>query len=116
MVEVAAALAISAASIVAIFSAMRVSSGGAHHSRMLTGSVLLAETLLSEARLGLYSNPVFETRSGQKGSYRWRVRTVPTAVENLGAICVRVTWRQQHRHEQYDLVSLVHVQPTFEGK
>jgi len=115
MVEVAAALAISAASIVAIFGAMRLCSDGVHHGTMLTGAVLLAETLLGETRMGLYSNPTLEIKTGQKGLYRWRVQTAPTAVENLAAICVRVTWRQRRRREQYDLVSLIHVEPTFEG-
>jgi len=114
MVEVIVALAILGISLAAVFGSMRMCSTASHHSRMLTKSVLLAESLLTEVKLD--RNPVFETRRGQKGLYRWRVQIAAAPVENVGAICVRVKWQEQQRTQQYELLSLIHIKPAIEGK
>ena len=114
MVEVVVALAILSTTILAVFGAMRVCSTGAHHARMLTRSVLLAETLLAEAMLS--ERLVFETTRGQMDAYSWEVRTMATPVDNLGAIHVKVTWREQQREQQYELLSLVHKGPSMQGR
>jgi hypothetical protein len=105
MVEIVVALTILSITIVAVFGAMRTCATAAHHTRMLTRSVLLAESLLVEARLS--DNAVFETRQGQDDLYRWTIRIVPTPVESLGAIHVQVQWQEQLRPQQYELFSLV---------
>jgi len=114
MVEVVVALAILATTVVAMFGAMRNCLTAAHHSRMLTGSVLLAETLLAEAILS--EKMTFETKRGQQDSYRWQVQTVATPIENLGAIRVKVSWWEQQREQQYELLCLVQIKTTVEGK
>lgn len=114
MVEVIVALAVLGTSIIAVFGAMSTCSMAAHHTRMLTKSVLLAESLLAEARLT--ENAVFETKEGREGSYRWQVRIAPTPVENLAAIHVQVKWQEQRRQQQYELFSLIHMKPLIEGK
>jgi prepilin-type N-terminal cleavage/methylation domain-containing protein len=105
MVEVVVALAILGTTIVAVFGAMQTCSMAAYHSRMLTGSVLLAEKLMVEARLS--GNTAFETNEGTAEPYRWKVQVAPTPVENLGAIRVQVKWLEQQREQQYELFSLV---------
>jgi hypothetical protein len=112
MVEVVVAVAVLSTSIIAVFGAMRTCSRAAHHSRMLTKSVILAESLLVETWLS--ENAVFETRQGQEGPYHWNVRIVPTPVENLGAIQVQVTWQEQQREQQYKLISLVQMKSFIE--
>jgi hypothetical protein len=72
---------------------------------MLTRSVLLAESLLTEAMLS--ENTAFETKEGQEERYRWKVEIVPTPVDDLGAIRVQVRWLEQGREQQYELFSLV---------
>ncbi len=106
--EVVVSLALLGFALMAIFAALSSCATAAHHARMLTRSVLLAERLLVEAQLA--RNPSFETRNGQEGPYTWQVRLVPTAVESLGAIHVRVTWPEQQRPQAYDLYSLAAMQ------
>jgi general secretion pathway protein I len=113
IVEVVVALTILGVAVMAIFGALRACSQATHHARMLTGSVLLAERLLTEIRLN--ENRAFETRNGGDGLYQWRVRVAPTPVEGLGAIHVQVTWPEQQRRQQYDLFSLAHMQ-SFEQR
>jgi type II secretory pathway pseudopilin PulG len=108
IVEVVVALTILGVAIMAIFGALRACSQGTHHARMLTGSVLLAERLLTEIRLS--DTRTFETRQGGDGLYQWCVRVAPTPVEGLGAIHVQVTWPEQQRRQQYDLFSLIQAQ------
>jgi general secretion pathway protein I len=112
MVEVVVALAILGTTIIAVFGAMRSCSRAAHHTRMLTKSVLLAETLLAEAKTSELA--VFETTQGQKDSYTWTVRIAPTPIENLGAIRVEVKWLEQQREQQYELLSLIYMRPSAE--
>jgi hypothetical protein len=89
----------------AVFYALRACSTAAHHSRMLTGSVFIAENLLIETMLN--ENTAFETTEGQNESYSWKVQIAPTPVENLGAVHVQVGWKEQNRGQQYDLFSLI---------
>jgi hypothetical protein len=86
----------------------------AYHSRMLTKSVLLAETLLTEAALN--KNKSFENTQGQTDTYLWQINIAPTPAENLAAIRVQVKWQEQQRPQQYELVSLMYIEPAFEGK
>jgi hypothetical protein len=113
MVEVVVALAILGTTIVAIFGAMRNCSRAAHHTRMLTKSVLLAETLLAEAKT--LDVAVFETREGQQDPYTWTVQVAPTPVENLAAVRVEVKWLEQEREQQYELLSLICINLSVEG-
>lgn len=114
MVEVVVAIALLGITMIAVFGAMRTCSRASHHARMLTKSVLLAETLVCET---VQSRHVaFETKQGQESPYRWKVRIVPTPVENLGAVHVQVTWREQQREQQYELLSLVHMKSFVERK
>jgi len=114
MVEIIAALAILSTSLLAVFGAMRVCSTASYHSRMLTQSVFLAESLLTETILN--KNIAFSTTQGQQDVYTWQVQTASTPVENLGAICVRVEWQEQQRKQQYELYSLIYIGALIEGK
>ncbi len=114
MVEVIVALTLLGITILAVFGALRTCAGATHHARVLTRSVLLAERLLTETYLD--HNRAFESRDGTEGIYQWRVRVVPTPVESLGAVHVRVKWPEQQRQQQYDLFSLVHMQSFGEQR
>jgi type II secretion system protein I len=105
MMEIVVALVILSTAIIAIFGSMQTCARAAQHTRMLTRSVLLAESLLVETRLS--GNMAFETREGREDRYIWKVQIVPTPVESLGAIRVSVEWREQQRPQQYELFSLV---------
>ena len=115
MVEVVVSLVILSTTIIAVFGAMTTCLSGAHHTRRLMGSVLLAETKLVETRLRLSENAVFETTEGHEDLYRWEVRVVPTPVENLAAIRVQVKWLEQQRKQQYELFSLFYIKPAIRG-
>jgi type II secretion system protein I len=112
MMEVVVALVILSTTIIAVFGAMQTCARAAQHTRMLTQSVLLAESLLVETRLS--GNTAFETREGYEGRYNWKVQIVPTPVESLGAIHVCVEWREQQRPQQYELFSLVQMKSFTE--
>ena len=112
MVEVVVAIALLSITMITVFYAMRSCSTAAHHARMLTKSVLLAESLLVESRLS--ENTVFETREGQEDSYWWKVQIAPTPIENLGAIHVQVKWQEQQRQQQYELFSLIQMKSFTE--
>ena len=107
MVEVLVALVILGTTILAVFGALRDCSRAAHHTRMLTRSVLLAETLLADARTS--GEAVFETKQGQQDFYSWKVEIAPTPVDNLGAVRVEVRWLEQQRPQQYELLSLIYM-------
>ena len=112
MVEIIVALTILSVTMVAVFGAMRTCATAAHHTRMLTKSVLLAESLLAETRLS--ENTVYETREGRKDLYRWKIQIAPTPVESLGAIHVQVQWQEQQRQQQYELFSLIQMKSFTE--
>jgi len=114
LVEVIVALTIFGTGIVAVFGAMRTCAAAAHHNRMLTGSVLLAESLLAQTRLD--KNHAFQTKEGLRNLYSWKVQLVPTPVENLAAVKITVEWPEQQRVQAYELVSLIHIKPVVEGK
>jgi Tfp pilus assembly protein PilV len=115
MVEVVVALVILSTTVIAVFGAMTACLSGAHHTRRLTGSVLLAETKLVETRLRLSENATFETTQGHEDLYRWEVRVAPSPVENLAAIRVQVKWLEQQRQQQYELFSLFYIEPAIKG-
>lgn len=112
MVEVLVAVAILGTTTIAVFGAMRTCVRAAHHTRMLTRSVLLAESLLTEVMLS--DRRSFETTQGKKELYDWQVQIAQTPIENLGAVHVKVTWKEQGRLQNYDLFSLVQMK-TFSG-
>lgn len=112
LVEIVVSLAILSVTIVAVFGALRMCSRAAYHARMLTKSVLLAESLIVEKRIS--ENTAYETTEGQDGSYRWTVQVAPTPVESLGAIVVRVQWAEQQRPQQYELVSMIQMRSFTE--
>ena len=97
---------------IAVFGAMRSCAAAAHHSRLLMQSVLLAERLLVETKL--QENLAFERRKGQNERFSWQVHIVPTPIETLGAIHVRVNWPEQGREQQYELFSFVHMRSFAE--
>lgn len=102
------ALTLLGIALVAVFGALRTCVQATYHARMLTGSVLVAERLLTEVRLD--RQRAFATHEGRTDRYGWRVRVAPTPVESLGAVYVQVTWSEQERQQQYDLFSLVSMQ------
>jgi hypothetical protein len=99
------ALALLAISVLAIFSALRTCAGAAYHARMVTQSVLLAERLLVAAKAG--ETEAFGTTQGQQEPFAWTIQTVPTPVEDLAALCVRVRWQERQRQQEFELRSLV---------
>jgi len=114
MVEVIVALALLGITLIAIFGVMRTCAGAAHHARMLTGSVLLGETLIAEAATS--KNPAFETRQASVGLYHWELRLAQTPVESLGAVHVKINWLEQQRPQQYELLTFIRMKPAIEGK
>ena len=114
MVEVIVALAILSTSMLAVFGVLRMCLTANSSSQMLTKSVLLAESLLSETMLK--RSIVYQTTQGSEGPFGWQIQIAPTEMDNLAAICVLINWQQQQRQGQFELFSLVHIQPQFEGK
>ena len=104
LLEVVVALAILSSAMIAIFSTLRMCAGASQHGRMLTQAVLLAESRLTE--FSLEENPAYKTQSGVAGSFGWQIEVVPTEIENLAAVKTSITWSEQKRPQQYELVSL----------
>lgn len=105
LVEVIVAMALLALTITAAMGALSRCNVAAHHAHCLSRSVLLAERLINQVRL----QPVtaYDTQQGTEEMFAWTVRVAPTPVENLGALHVQIQWLEQHRPQQYDLVSMV---------
>ena len=114
MVEVIVALAIMGISFMAIFAVMRTCLLAANHSRKLSESVILAESLISEVKLREQIS--FGAENGENDSFNWQIQIAPTEVENLGAVCVKVFWQEQMRKQEYELLSLVYIKPMMEGQ
>ena len=112
MVEIVVALALLSVTVIAVFGALRMCARAARHARMLTKSVMLAESLLTEVKIS--GDAVYETTQGQDGSYNWKVQVAPTPVESLGAIVVQVQWQEQQRPQQYELFSLIQMESFTE--
>ena len=113
MVEVIVAMTLLGTTITAIFYVLRTCSTVSNHTRMLTGSVFLAENLFTETRLN--ENTAFETTKGEDGLYSWEKKIAPTPVDNLGALHILVKWKEQQRQQEYELFSLIQMK-TFKGK
>ena len=77
----------------------------ANHARHLSQAVLLAEKLINEVRL--QPQAAFETRQGEQLPYQWDISINPTPIENLATVQVQVHWLEQHRPQQFELLSLV---------
>ena len=105
MVEVMVSLCVLGFSMMAVFATLNACSIAAHHARMLTQAVLLAESRLVETRQT--DIRAFAAQEGEKGRFSWQAQIVPTPLEGLGAIRVQVTWREQERPQHYELRSLV---------
>jgi len=105
IVEVIVAITLLGTTITAIFHVLRTCSIVSNHTRMLTGSVFIAENLLTETKLN--DKAAFETKEGQDGLYSWEMKIAPTPIENLGAFHVLVKWKEQQREQQYELYSLI---------
>ena len=114
MVEIIVALTILSVTMVAVFGSMRMCATASHHTRMLTKSVLLAESLLAETMLS--ENTTYETREGREDLYQWKIQIAPTPVENLGAVHVQVQWQEQQRLQQCELFSLVQMKSFTESE
>ncbi len=110
MVEVIVAIAILSTSMLAVFGVLRTCLDADSRSRMLTRSVLLAESLMTETMLK--KNITYETTQGSQGTFNWQIQVAPTPMDNLGAISVQVKWPRQQR---YELFSLVHIPAVLEG-
>lgn len=112
MIEVIVAMALLATSVLAIFGALRTCAAAAHHARMLTQSVLLAERLLVSVRTS--GTRTFETTQGRQEPFEWTIQTAPTPVDELAAVRVRVRWREQQREQEFTLRSLVPMKSFIE--
>ncbi len=91
----------------AIFGTLSVSSTMAHHTRMLSKAVFLAERVLTEAKLTEITD--YDTKPGQEGSFNWIIQVTRTPVDGLGAITVKVTWQEKGQAKHFSLRSLVRV-------
>ncbi len=114
MVEIIVALTVLSISILAIFAALRTCSQAARYCEMLTKAQLLAETLLNETMLK--QTIAYQTIKTQKGPFHCQVQITPTEIENLGAVCVQISWQEQKAGKNYQLYSLLYTPPLFEGK
>ena len=105
MVEVIVAITLLGTTMTAIFYVLRTCSTVSNHTRMLTGSVLIAENLFTETLMN--ENTAYETKEGQEGLYSWEMKIAPTPIENLGALHILIKWSEQQRQQQYELFSLI---------
>ena len=105
MVEVVVALGVMSTSLLATLGVIRSCSRAAYHSRMLDGSVLLAESLIGE----LHTTPptAFEEIEGKKSPYQWQMILAETPVEGLAAVHIKITWQEQQRQQDYELITLI---------
>ena len=114
LIETVAALSIFSVSLLAVAGLLRMCIYSSRDAQMLTDSVLLAEELMVERRLE--ENMAYEKREGNRGRYRWEVRTFATEVENLCGIEVVVCYHNQERENVYRLRSFKYLVSRLEGK
>jgi len=113
MVEIIVALAILSTSMLAVFGTLRMCTTAYSSTQRLTESVLLAERLLCEIPL---DSITYQTTKGIEGVFSWQVQTAPTGMDNLAAVCVKVSWLNQQKPQEYELFSLMHIPAVLEGK
>jgi type II secretory pathway pseudopilin PulG len=113
LAEVIVAVAVLGISVVAVFGAMRTCSKATHHGKLLNRAVVLAEAQLANVRVS--DNPTFGTTEGQSDRFKWQVQLVSTEIEALAAVRVTVTWQEEQRSQQYELLSLLKMK-TFEAR
>ena len=113
LIEVIVALSVFGFSMMAVFQALTTCAVAAHHTRMLTRSVLMAEKLLVESRLSGISS--FSIQEGREGAFSWRIQTSETPAPGLAAFHVKVTWLEQQRPQEYELESLVRMNTMGRG-
>ncbi len=105
IIEVIVAMTVFGVSMIAIFGTMRTVSRAAYHARMQTKAVLLAESLLTDARLT--KDTSYTTSEGTNERFMWEVLISPTPVEDLGVIRVAISWKEQQRDQKYELTSFL---------
>lgn len=104
LLEVVVATGLMTTALLVIFSVLRTSLTARTQSQKQTEAVLLAQSQLTEVLLE--DNSVYEIREGTTGTFNWKIKIVPTNIENMAAVQVRVEWPQQHRTQSFDLVTL----------
>jgi len=107
IVEALVSLCVLGFSLVAIFGTLNMCSTTAHHTRMLSQAVCLAENLM--VRTKLKEITTFNSQTGEESLYRWTIEIVPTPMNNLGVVWVKIAWVEQNRTRQYHLRSLARV-------
>ena len=114
MVEVIVAMAILSTAMLAVFGTLRMCASANGGVQRLSESVLIAEKLLAETMLK--DSITFRTTKGNEGRFSWQIQTSPASMDNLAAICVKVSWLEQQKKRQYQLYSLMHIPVQMEGK
>ena len=102
------ALTIMAISFVAIFSTIRTAASAIHHKNIETQALLLAETNLSETKLGKLTN--FNSTSGKSGRFTWQIDILTTESETLGLIKSQVIWFEKNTENKVSLKTFVQMQ------
>ena len=106
------ALTIMSVSFVAIFSTIRSAASAIHYKNIETQALILAETNLSETKLGKLTN--FQTTSGKSGRFTWQVEILTTDIETLGLIKSQVVWLEKNTENKVSLKTFVQMQNFME--
>lgn len=105
LLESIVALVVLGVTMVAIFTTMRTASNAAHHARMQTKAVLLAEKLLVNSKLS--DQTVYETTTGEEELFAWKSQLIPTPIEGLAKITITIIWNEQQIKRDFKLISFL---------
>ena len=109
LLETLIALTLIGAALLALFTSLQACSAAARHACLLTRAVLLAETKLAD--LQTLERPTLTTQQDAAELFTWQVQLAPTAMENLAAVKITVSWREQQRPQRFELLSLLIIKP-----
>lgn len=110
LLECLVALSIMSISLTAIFMTIRTASAFIHHKNLETQALLLAETKLSESKLGELTT--FEILSGKNGKFEWKVEITPTDCQILGLVKSQVSWTEQGIEKKVCLKTFIQMNST----
>lgn len=108
ILEALLALVIMSVSLSAIFTTIGTASSAIYHNNLKTQALLLAETKLSECKLGPLNS--FDSFSGKSGRFIWKIEIIPTECEMLGIIKSEVSWVEKNNKNMACLKTFVQMQ------
>jgi prepilin-type N-terminal cleavage/methylation domain-containing protein len=109
LTEVVVAMALLGFSLMATFAVLNRCAGLSYHAKRMSQAMLIAERILNQIRLG--DRRTFLVTEGEETPFMWQSVIRSTEFDNLGAVSVIVSWKEQNRKQEYQLLSFIQMKP-----